>query len=1622
MTANQVNGYFNTLNVNNNNGRIKLDIDGNLRLVSKRLFLTCSGAIQFSSDSSSYWSSSTGDLKMDSETGRIIIDSGTSGATAVEIKATHSSGGITMDSGSTGTTLTSSGDITFKSRGNDIKLGTPDEDYDTLNTNNQTVNIEMEATNYIALNSQDFQVTTTESINLISQSGDFNIGTSVASPFFKMVDGALLLDSTETTALRKLLVDVDSSSIQKPSYDGILVRSLSGGISADLTLQTASAASVIALGVEGASSVNAIHEKYLAYKTGTKIIPLEAPRDFNSNDIGKSFYWSSSGASEAITGTGTHITSASLNSANASLTLTTGGTYTGTSTKYYKVEVDYAAGTPNRFKWSNDAGLTFQSEQVAMTSGAVTLSEGVNVTFSATSGHTLGSYWTFSALPVATVATSGTRAVQLGHTLRTGATYLTNTKETDLQIKTSNHERMRITENGQIGIGVGQPSSTLEVQNKVGQRILLSTTYADQQLNPSVAGLVNGGWVSVWESYSSGQYDIYGQIFNADGTRNGSQFRVNVASSVNQSFPHVAASINQTYGGFLVVWSTEHTANNGLYDIYGQIFDETANDGSRALNSFDLEINATSSYSQKYPRAAGLEDGNYVVAWSSNHSSSGSNIDVYFQKVTRTGNLSGGETRANTATVNSQTYPDVAAITSNDPTIPGGFVVGYMSEYSSGSGVYDVKYQKYTSASVAYGSEITVTGSAPKTYGRVSLEGLNDGGFVVCYNQAYYGDSSKLTYVDGGDQDALTGLISGAGGTLSGTNGSYPTKVKVTVNSGTFLEGEDFTTSLSGRTEKIESISSTSTIYSLSSGDIEVTLSRDIKTINAVKYNTASSSAVYTISSVNTTTIRDDEELQGTSPAEWIREYTTFTSEWPLPVISKTNDKHFMIAWTNGRIPSIYYQKFNASTGAKLGDEIQIQKSGRELKQRNPSISTVVNKTRQDNGLVIVYDAETYDTSKHGVFGELINNDHPLVKLENGLTTFNFMNDGKVGLGTSSPSSDLHLKSQNPYFTMQNSTSEAGDGLGESKIYFQDASANLLAEIKGSYGHGYETREPASTSLVGWYKMDHSGGTTSAVDASTSQNDATLNGFDLNTCWRKGKIRNALYFDGVDSYLNCGTSSTLADLGSSSMTISTWLKVSQTASTGSTNVIMSNSGGTSAGYFRLALNNASSSVAVGTLYTSSGAQTVTGSTTLTDGSWHHLSYVVDSTNSKLKLFVDGAIDSSASITGTQSAPSGSPSVYIGALNTSSSYLLGYLDDVRIHNVSLTASQVSEMYNNVNLKKGKLVLKTNDGTGVESSDLVRSLVLNSDGYLEGLKGKGLANSTLTGTLTPSGTSVTGSGTDFLSELQVGDQLFLNTERRIITGITSDTALTVSESFVGTTGDSTTERIPAIMSLIDRSSNLNFIMDADGNLGLGLSNPESRLHLAGTGAARNLPYLYLSNTTAEDTSGGRETRVIFKGYKSSSHHVLGQMEVSHEGTSSDKKGKMSFSVNNGTSLTQGLILNSSGYLGIGSGFNPSAQLEIKAKSTSEASIVMKSGTNDEALLGGASNIKFQANDVGLPYAQITGSSDSTGDGPEGRLDFYTNDGSNNVTRMVMKNNAGIVFIYQNQLIVSTLVQFF
>ena len=74
--------------------------------------------------------------------------------------------------------------------------------------------------------------------------------------------------------------------------------------------------------------------------------------------------------------------------------LASGGAYTGTTPAVFEVEMQTAA-TPDTFRWRKNRGAW--TSGVAVTGAAQNLSDGVTVTFGATTGHTVGEGWEFFA-------------------------------------------------------------------------------------------------------------------------------------------------------------------------------------------------------------------------------------------------------------------------------------------------------------------------------------------------------------------------------------------------------------------------------------------------------------------------------------------------------------------------------------------------------------------------------------------------------------------------------------------------------------------------------------------------------------------------------------------------------------------------------------------------------------------------------------------------------------------------------------------------------------------------------------------------------------------------------------------------------------------------------------------------------------------------------------------------------------------------------------------------------------------------------------------------------------------------------------------------------------------------
>ena len=208
------------------------------------------------------------------------------------------------------------------------------------------------------------------------------------------------------------------------------------------------------------------------------------------------------------------------------------------------------------------------------------------------------------------------------------------------------------------------------------------------------------------------------------------------------------------------------------------------------------------------------------------------------------------------------------------------------------------------------------------------------------------------------------------------------------------------------------------------------------------------------------------------------------------------------------------------------------------------------------------------------------------------------------------------------------------------------------------------------TGLVGHWKLDETVGTT-AIDSSSGGNNGTMNGgLDAGNDSVPGKINTSLDFDGTNDEIDTGDIDAMD--GVSQLTISAWMR--RTALNDHVTVQKGN------GSDRTGINYWDN----GRLYFNIGnAGSTWGFITQNDTDWHHVALVFDGTqtgnSSRLKGYLDG-IELTLSYSGTIPALTATQanSFLIGHNQANNDRSQGQIDDVRIYNRILSASEISEL--------------------------------------------------------------------------------------------------------------------------------------------------------------------------------------------------------------------------------------------------------------------------------------------------------------------------------------------------------
>ncbi|MCA9093375.1 MAG: hypothetical protein KDA68_07805 [Planctomycetaceae bacterium] len=269
-----------------------------------------------------------------------------------------------------------------------------------------------------------------------------------------------------------------------------------------------------------------------------------------------------------------------------------------------------------------------------------------------------------------------------------------------------------------------------------GSEFRVNSTTMGRQDNPAIAMDADGDFVITWDSYGQDGdlYGIYAQRYNASGSPQGSEFRVNSHTTGSQAVPAIGMDAD---GDFVITWQS-YGQDGSVMGIYSQRYN-----ASGVPQGSEFRVNSYTT-SHQYPSTVGMDDfGNFIIAWSS-YEQDGSGMGTYAQRYNASGTPQGSEFRVNSYTTGNQWVPNIGVDTDGD------FVISWVSDGQDGSGE-GIYAQRYNASGVTLGGEFRVnTHTADHqrgvwigidSVGNFAITWISDGqdgsGFGV-YAQRYY--------------------------------------------------------------------------------------------------------------------------------------------------------------------------------------------------------------------------------------------------------------------------------------------------------------------------------------------------------------------------------------------------------------------------------------------------------------------------------------------------------------------------------------------------------------------------------------------------------------------------------------------------------------------------------------------------------------------------------------------------------------------------------------------------------------------------------------------------------------------------------------------------------------------
>ncbi len=536
---------------------------------------------------------------------------------------------------------------------------------------------------------------------------------------------------------------------------------------------------------------------------------------------------------------------------------------------------------------------------------------------------------------------------------------------------------------GQDGGGLGIYGQRYDAAGTaVGGEFRANSYTTDHQWVPSVAGLLDGGYVIAWRS--SGQdgdtLGVYGQRYDATGTAVGGEFRINTTTVGDQRDPWV---IGLSGGGFAVVWTSSQ--DGSIQGITGQRYDAAG----VALGG-EFEVNTHTSDIQAYPVAAALLDGGFVVVWQS-LGQDGSGYGIYGQRYDASGVTVGGEFQVNSHVTGAQSVAAVTALAD------GGFLVSWSSELQDGGATGMGAYaQRYDATGNAVGGEFRLNDYTAGDQSFAVVAGRADGGFVTAwksqdqdgsgygvYAKVYEGDGQSLSGGDGNDAlagSAVSDSLSGASGddVLRGNGGDDVLDggagIDVAVYGGNIADYwvrrngletvvEDRRVSPADGTDRLTAIET----LRFANGDVDVALLPEaVDGVAAVGKDATVNGQLGAIDEATSPELLTYAQAKGPANGTLTLNADGSWSYTPNPGYTGADSFDYKVTDGDGNVSvaRVAIDVRPTESGIALGEEVEVNSYTAGI-QSTPSIAVL-----PDGGHVVVWRSDGQDGSGYGVYGQ----------------------------------------------------------------------------------------------------------------------------------------------------------------------------------------------------------------------------------------------------------------------------------------------------------------------------------------------------------------------------------------------------------------------------------------------------------------------------------------------------------------------------------------------------------------------------------------------------------------------------------------------------------------------------